>query len=103
MLGATGFGYVADPKTGEYMQFPQQGTLVIEDNVEIGANTTIDRGALEETRIGAGTKIDNQVHIGHNCIIGEERDHRGAGGDIRLVRGRATARSSPGRWAWATR
>ena len=50
--------------------FPQQGALVIEDDVEIGANTTIDRGALEETRIGAGTKIDNLVHIGHNCRIG---------------------------------
>jgi UDP-3-O-[3-hydroxymyristoyl] glucosamine N-acyltransferase len=71
VLGATGFGYVPNPATGEYIQFPQQGVLVIEDNVEIGANTTIDRGALEETRIGAGTKIDNLVHIGHNTIIGK--------------------------------
>ncbi len=71
VLGAIGFGYVPNPQTGEYIQFPQQGVLVIEDNVEIGANTTIDRGALEETRIGAGTKIDNQVHIGHNTIIGK--------------------------------
>jgi UDP-3-O-[3-hydroxymyristoyl] glucosamine N-acyltransferase len=71
ILGAIGFGYVRNPQTGEYLQFPQQGTLVLEDNVEIGANTTIDRGALEETRIGAGTKIDNQVHIGHNCILGK--------------------------------
>ena len=70
VLGADGFGYVRDPATGEYLQFPQQGTLVIEDEVEIGANTTIDRGALEETRIGRGTKIDNLVHIGHNCHIG---------------------------------
>ena len=70
VLGATGFGYVRDPRTGEYLLFPQQGTLVIEDNVEIGANTTIDRGALGETRIGQGTKIDNLVHIGHNCRIG---------------------------------
>jgi len=70
VLGADGFGYVRDPATGEYTQFPQQGTLVIEDDVEIGANTTIDRGALEETRIGKGTKIDNLVHIGHNCRIG---------------------------------
>ena len=51
--------------------FPQIGTLVIEDDVEIGANTTIDRGALGETRIGRGTKIDNLVHIAHNCRIGE--------------------------------
>ncbi len=70
VLGADGFGYVRDQTTGEYTQFPQQGTLVIEDDVEIGANTTIDRGALEETRIGRGTKLDNLIHIGHNCSIG---------------------------------
>ncbi len=71
VLGATGFGYVRDPQTGEYRIFPQQGTLHVEDNVEIGANTTIDRGALGETRIGRGTKIDNLVHIAHNCLIGK--------------------------------
>jgi UDP-3-O-[3-hydroxymyristoyl] glucosamine N-acyltransferase len=70
VLGATGFGYARNSVTGEYIAFPQQGTLVIEDDVEIGANTTIDRGALGETRIGAGTKIDNLVHIAHNCILG---------------------------------
>ena len=70
VLGSTGFGYARNPGTGEYLLFPQQGTLVIEDDVEIGANTTIDRGALGQTRIGAGTKIDNLVHIGHNCVIG---------------------------------
>ncbi len=70
VLGSRGFGYVRDPKTGEYLLFPQQGALVLEDDVEVGANTTIDRGALEETRIGRGTKIDNLVHIGHNCRIG---------------------------------
>jgi UDP-3-O-[3-hydroxymyristoyl] glucosamine N-acyltransferase len=72
VLGADGFGYVRDRATGEYTQFPQQGTLVIEDDVEIGANTTIDRGALEETRIGRGTKLDNLIHIGHNCSIGRD-------------------------------
>jgi len=71
VLGSTGFGYVRNPETGEYRLFPQQGRLVVEDDVEIGANTTIDRGALGETRIGRGTKIDNQVHIGHNCNIGK--------------------------------
>jgi UDP-3-O-[3-hydroxymyristoyl] glucosamine N-acyltransferase len=71
VLGATGFGYVRHAKTGEYLLFPQQGKLVIEDDVEIGANTTVDRGALGETRIGSGTKIDNLVHIGHNCRIGK--------------------------------
>jgi UDP-3-O-[3-hydroxymyristoyl] glucosamine N-acyltransferase len=70
VLGATGFGYARNAATGEYVAFPQQGTLEIEDDVEIGANTTIDRGALGETRIGAGTKIDNLVHIAHNCVVG---------------------------------
>jgi UDP-3-O-[3-hydroxymyristoyl] glucosamine N-acyltransferase len=72
VLGADGFGYVRDRATGEYTQFPQQGTLVIEDDVEIGANTTIDRGALDETRIGRGSKLDNLIHIGHNCSIGSD-------------------------------
>jgi UDP-3-O-[3-hydroxymyristoyl] glucosamine N-acyltransferase len=71
VLGATGFGYAHNSQTGEHLLFPQQGRLVIEDDVEIGANTTIDRGALGETRIGSGTKIDDQVHIGHNCRIGK--------------------------------
>ncbi len=71
VLGADGFGYVRDSLTGEYTQFPQQGTLTIEDDVEIGANSTIDRGALEATRIRRGVKIDNLVHVGHNCDIGE--------------------------------
>jgi UDP-3-O-[3-hydroxymyristoyl] glucosamine N-acyltransferase len=71
VLGSTGFGYARSAKTGEYLIFPQQGRLVVEDDVEIGANTTIDRGALGETRIGRGTKIDNLVHIGHNCVIGK--------------------------------
>jgi UDP-3-O-[3-hydroxymyristoyl] glucosamine N-acyltransferase len=72
VLGADGFGYVRDAATGAYTQFPQQGTLAIGDDVEIGANSTIDRGALKETRIGRGTKIDNLVHVGHNCEIGED-------------------------------
>jgi UDP-3-O-[3-hydroxymyristoyl] glucosamine N-acyltransferase len=72
VLGSEGFGYVRDPQTGRYEQFPQVGRLVIEDDVEIGANSTIDRGALDETRIGRGTKIDNLVHIGHNVQIGHD-------------------------------
>jgi UDP-3-O-[3-hydroxymyristoyl] glucosamine N-acyltransferase len=71
VLGSDGFGYVRDPESGRYEKFPQVGRLVIEDDVEIGANTTIDRGALDETRIGRGTKIDNLVHIGHNCRLSE--------------------------------
>ena len=72
VLGADGFGYVRDPESGAYTQFPQQGTLVIEDDVEIGANSTIDRGALGETRVRRGAKFDNLVHVGHNCDIGED-------------------------------
>ena len=70
ILGSDGFGYVRNPATGMQEKFPQIGKLVIEDHVEIGANSTIDRGALETTHIGYGTKIDNLVHIGHNCRIG---------------------------------
>jgi UDP-3-O-[3-hydroxymyristoyl] glucosamine N-acyltransferase len=72
VLGSEGFGYVRDPDTGRYEQFPQVGRLVIEDDVEIGANSTIDRGALDETRIQRGTKIDNLVHVGHNVHIGQD-------------------------------
>jgi UDP-3-O-[3-hydroxymyristoyl] glucosamine N-acyltransferase len=72
VLGSDGFGYVRDRKTGHYEKFPQVGRLVIEDDVEIGANATVDRGALDETRIRRGAKIDNLVHIGHNCDIGED-------------------------------
>lgn len=72
VLGSDGFGYVRDPETGAYTQFPQQGILVIEDDVEIGANSTIDRGALGETRIRRGAKLDNLVHVGHNCTVGED-------------------------------
>jgi len=72
VIGADGFGYVrdADPK-GAHHKFPQQGTVIIEDDVELGAHTCVDRAALGQTRIGRGTKIDNLVHVGHNCDIGE--------------------------------
>jgi UDP-3-O-[3-hydroxymyristoyl] glucosamine N-acyltransferase len=68
-IGADGFGYVRD-NVG-YHKFPQIGTVVIEDDVELGAYSCVDRGALGQTRIGRGTKIDNLVHVGHNCDIGE--------------------------------
>ncbi len=70
VLGSDGFGYVRDEKYGRYAKFPQIGQLVIGDYVEIGANATIDRGALDKTVIGPGTKLDNLVHIGHNCQLG---------------------------------
>ncbi|PYX98145.1 MAG: UDP-3-O-(3-hydroxymyristoyl)glucosamine N-acyltransferase [Acidobacteria bacterium] len=72
VLGSDGFGYVREHKTGRYEKFPQIGGLEIEDDVEIGANATIDRGALDVTRIGRGTKIDNLVHVGHNVQVGED-------------------------------
>jgi UDP-3-O-[3-hydroxymyristoyl] glucosamine N-acyltransferase len=72
VLGSDGFGYVRDGKTGRYEKFPQIGTLRIGDDVEIGANTTLDRGALDATVIGRGTKIDNLVHVGHNVEMGED-------------------------------
>ncbi len=70
VLGSAGFGYALTAEG--YVGFPQIGTLWIGDDVEIGANTTIDRGALGETRIGQGTKIDNLVHVAHNCVVGED-------------------------------
>jgi len=69
VIGADGFGYVRGDMG--HHKFPQIGTVVIEDDVELGANTTVDRGALGHTRIGKGTKLDNMVHVGHNCDIGE--------------------------------
>lgn len=71
VLGSDGFGFVRDEEYGRYHKFPQVGELVIGDYVEIGANCAIDRGALDKTVIGAGTKLDNLVHIGHNDIVGE--------------------------------
>lgn len=70
IIGADGFGYVRDGANG-YIKFPQIGTVIIENDVEIGANTCIDRGALGETRIGEGTKIDNLVQIAHNVSVGK--------------------------------
>ena len=70
VIGADGFGYVRDGANG-YVKFPQIGTVTIGDDVEIGAHTCVDRGALGETRIGDGTKIDNLVQIAHNVQIGK--------------------------------
>ncbi|HVP44362.1 MAG TPA: UDP-3-O-(3-hydroxymyristoyl)glucosamine N-acyltransferase [Terriglobales bacterium] len=71
VLGSDGFGYIRNQETGRYEKFPQVGRLIIGDDVEIGANATIDRGALDATIIGNGVKIDNLVHVAHNVIIGE--------------------------------
>jgi UDP-3-O-[3-hydroxymyristoyl] glucosamine N-acyltransferase len=68
VIGADGFGYAQGE--GRYWKFPQAGIVEIADDVEIGANTTIDRGSLDDTRIAEGVKLDNLVHIGHNCRVG---------------------------------
>jgi len=68
VLGADGFGYAKGP--AGLVKVPQVGGVVVEDDVEIGANTCIDRATLEATRVGAGTKIDDLVMIGHNCLVG---------------------------------
>jgi UDP-3-O-[3-hydroxymyristoyl] glucosamine N-acyltransferase len=67
-IASDGFGYVF--QGGAHQKVPHVGRAVIEDDVEIGANTTVDRGSIDDTVIGAGTKIDNLVHVGHNVRIG---------------------------------
>jgi UDP-3-O-[3-hydroxymyristoyl] glucosamine N-acyltransferase len=68
VIGADGFGMARDE--GQWIKIPQVGGVRIGDDVEIGANTTIDRGALDDTVIEDGVKLDNQIQIGHNCVIG---------------------------------
>jgi UDP-3-O-[3-hydroxymyristoyl] glucosamine N-acyltransferase len=68
ILGADGFGFATH--RGEHIKVPQVGCTVIEDDVEIGANSAIDRALLEETRVGRGSKIDNLVQVGHNVTLG---------------------------------
>ncbi len=70
VLGADGFGF--DPTPDGWEKVPQCGSVVVEDDVEIGANTTIDRGRFQATRILHGTKIDNLVHVAHNVVVGPE-------------------------------
>jgi UDP-3-O-[3-hydroxymyristoyl] glucosamine N-acyltransferase len=69
VIGADGFGHA--PDQDGYVKVPQIGSVVIGDDVEIGANTTIDRGAIGDTVVERGVRIDNQVQVGHNCRIGE--------------------------------
>ena len=70
VIGADGFGYAVDAN-GVRTKIPQTGIVVLEDDVEIGANATVDRARFGQTRVGKGTKVDNLVMIAHNCIIGE--------------------------------
>jgi UDP-3-O-[3-hydroxymyristoyl] glucosamine N-acyltransferase len=69
VLGSDGFGYAR--REGGYEKIPQVGTVVVEDDVEIGANVAVDRATMGVTRIGRGVKIDNLVHIAHNVSVGE--------------------------------
>ena len=71
VIGCDGFGYAKDEER-HWLKIPQTGRVVIEDDVEIGAGTTIDRASVGETRIGRGTKLDNLVQIGHSCTIRED-------------------------------
>lgn len=70
VIGADGFGFVKGPQG--WLKIPQLGAVVLGDEVEVGANTTIDRGAIEDTEIADGVKLDNQVQIGHNVRIGKD-------------------------------
>ncbi len=71
VIGSDGFGYLLNKETGRYETVDQVGIVVLEDDVSIGANTTIDRARFGRTIIGEGTKIDNLIQIGHNCVIGK--------------------------------
>ncbi|MER1967203.1 UDP-3-O-(3-hydroxymyristoyl)glucosamine N-acyltransferase [Castellaniella sp. GW247-6E4] len=73
VLGADGFGFAPDPgkDTGAWSKIAQLGGVLLGDDIEIGANTTVDRGAIEDTVLGNGVKLDNQIMIGHNCHIGD--------------------------------
>lgn len=71
VVGCDGFGYAKDEEK-RWLKIPQTGRVVIEDDVEIGAGTTIDRASVGESRIGRGTKLDNLVQIGHSCTVGED-------------------------------
>ncbi|HSS21137.1 MAG TPA: UDP-3-O-(3-hydroxymyristoyl)glucosamine N-acyltransferase [Pyrinomonadaceae bacterium] len=71
VVGCDGFGYAKD-EDKSWLKIPQTGRVVIEDDVEIGAGTTIDRASVGESRIGRGSKIDNLVQIGHSCTVGED-------------------------------
>ena len=90
-LGQDGFGFV--PTRQGYVKTPQIGRVIVQDDVEIGANTTIDRGASRDTIIGEGTKIDNLVQIGHNVVIGADCVIVAPVGNRRLLRARRFRRA----------
>ena len=71
MIGSDGFGFATDPQTGIHVNKPQVGTVQLDDDVQIGANSCVDRAAFGVTHIKSGVRIDNQVMVGHNCVVGE--------------------------------
>lgn len=71
VIGSDGFGFAQNPTTGAWLKTPQLGSVVLGDEVEVGASTTIDRGALDDTVLARGVKLDNQIQVGHNVQIGE--------------------------------
>ncbi|MEO1583417.1 MAG: UDP-3-O-(3-hydroxymyristoyl)glucosamine N-acyltransferase [Planctomycetota bacterium] len=87
VIGYEGFGFIADEATGERRRLPHVGGVRIGDDVEIGANSCVDRGKLRDTVIGNGCKIDNLVQIGHNCVLGEHVvicGHTGLSGSVTI-------------------
>ncbi len=89
VIGADGFGFVENPVDGSYGKIPQLGNVVIEDDVEIGANSTVDRAMAGSTVIGRGVKLDNLVHVAHNCEIGDHTAcaaHTGISGSVKVGR-----------------
>jgi UDP-3-O-[3-hydroxymyristoyl] glucosamine N-acyltransferase len=72
VLGSDGFGFFQETPKGPYVEMPQIGNVVIDDDVRIGANSTVDRATLGETRVRRGVKVDNLVHVGHNSDVGED-------------------------------
>ena len=82
VVGGDGFGFA--PHDGHYKKIPQLGNVVIDDDVEIGANTTVDRAVMGSTRIGAGTKIDNLIQIAHNCTLGHDTVMAAQAGHIKV-------------------
>ena len=96
-IGQDGFGFAMGPQG--HLKVPQIGRVIIQDDVEIGANTTVDRGASRDTVIGEGTKIDNLVQIGHNVVDRPPLRHRRPGRHLRLDDDRGFRRCSAGRSA----
>ena len=82
-IGQDGFGFAMGP--GGHLKVPQIGRVIVQNDVEIGANSAIDRGALKDTTIGEGTKIDNLVQIGHNVVVGTSLCHRWPSGHCWII------------------